>query len=111
MAINTNADNNMLGLRDIIRASGPLLATRNSKGRIAPVHIQGPPGVGKTILVNLVAKAAARRQPGVPYGMITFNPGVSRPRSRSPRKSALSALSALTAAGIVSCSPARSRVQ
>ena len=79
MAINTNADNNMLGLRDIIRASGPLLATRNSKGRIAPVHIQGPPGVGQTIRVNLVAKAAARRQPGVPYGMITFNPGVSQP--------------------------------
>jgi hypothetical protein len=63
----------------IPRLAPVLMTVRNSKGRIMPLHLFGPPGVGKTAITDTVARTMALMNPGAPFGLIVTNPPVLSP--------------------------------
>lgn len=66
-------------LSAIALAAPTLLRCLNSKGRPMPVHLMGPPGVGKTMFAVDVARREALSMPGVPYGLAIHNLSIAAP--------------------------------
>jgi hypothetical protein len=70
-----------LDLVDVLAAMPCLMAWRNSKGRIMPLHIKAAPGMGKTVLAEMAARYLAKQHPGTPVGFHIANLGILDPTS------------------------------
>lgn len=74
-----NPELTRLRLSDMRSAAPALLGTRNSRGRPLAVHMQSPPGMGKTALAHQIARLGAALDPGVPFCLGVKNLATASP--------------------------------
>lgn len=64
-----------IDMLDFVAALPCLMTWRNSKGRITPLHYKSAPGMMKSMVPELAAKALARQHAGEPVGVAIHNLG------------------------------------